>query len=254
MTIPTGKEPIDPDASQPGSHIYRPYPSDGNVIDDHLPTLGGPTGHEAEFEHNAEERCAVVLVLDTSNSMKGEPIKLLNEAIKQFHRNLTEDSLIAIKVDIGMVTFKHNRIYTDFVNATEFKPPVMHASGGTKLSFALSAALDMVAKRKGNCSAMWGSGDYSASCGGTTKHGISTANRFRPLKREQLHEKMSTASTASPTTGDSPTPGAFSQVAELLANAAPDILAFTAFPSGPLAEAVVQQPTGTAEPRDPSSH
>ena len=38
----------------------------------------------------------------------------------------------------------------------------------------------------GNCSAMWGSGDYSASCGGTTKHGISTANRFRPLKREQL--------------------------------------------------------------------
>ena len=80
--------------------------------------------------------------------MKGEPIKLLNEAVKQFHRNLTEDPLIAIKVDIGMVTFNHNMIYTDFVNATEFKPPVMHASGGTKLSFALSVALDMVAKRK----------------------------------------------------------------------------------------------------------
>ena len=39
-------------------------------------------------------------------------------------------------------------------------------------------------------------------------------------------------------------------MAELLANAAPDILAFTAFPSGPLAEAVVQQPAGTAEPED----
>ena len=37
-----------------------------------------------------------------------------------------------------------------------------------------------------NCSDLRGSGDYSASCGGTTKHGISTANRFRPLKREQL--------------------------------------------------------------------
>ena len=35
---------------------------------------------------------------------------------------------------------------------------------------------------------MRGSGDYSASCGGTTKHGISTANRFRPLKREQLRQ------------------------------------------------------------------
>ena len=42
----------------------------------------------------------------------------------------------------------------------------------------------------------------------------------------------------------------FPQVAELLADAAPEILAFTAFPSVPLAEAVVQQPTGTAEPRD----
>ena len=42
----------------------------------------------------------------------------------------------------------------------------------------------------------------------------------------------------------------FPQVAELLADAAPDILAFTALPSGPLAEAVVQQPAGTAEPGD----
>ena len=31
-----------------------------------------------------------------------------------------------------------------------------------------------------------GSAGYSASCGGTAKYGISTANRFRPLKREQL--------------------------------------------------------------------
>ena len=40
----------------------------------------------------------------------------------------------------------------------------------------------------------------------------------------------------------------FPQVAELLADAAPDILAFTAFP---LAEAVVQQPAETAEPPQP---
>ena len=43
----------------------------------------------------------------------------------------------------------------------------------------------------------------------------------------------------------------FAQVAELLADAAPDILAWThGLPSGPLAEAVVQQPAGTAEPGD----
>ena len=36
-----------------------------------------------------------------------------------------------------------------------------------------------------NCSDLRGSADYSAYCGGATEHGISTANRFRPLKREQ---------------------------------------------------------------------
>ena len=38
---------------------------------------------------------------------------------------------------------------------------------------------------------------------------------------------------------------AFAQVAELLADAAPDILAFTAFPVAHWQEAVVQQPAGT---------
>ena len=42
----------------------------------------------------------------------------------------------------------------------------------------------------------------------------------------------------------------FPQVAELLADAAPDILGLHGLPSGPLAEAVVQQPAGTAEPGD----
>ena len=37
-----------------------------------------------------------------------------------------------------------------------------------------------------NCSDLRGSADYWAHCGGATEHGISTANRFRPLKREQL--------------------------------------------------------------------
>ena len=40
----------------------------------------------------------------------------------------------------------------------------------------------------------------------------------------------------------------FAQVAELLADAAPDILAFTAFPVAHWQKPVVQQPAGTAEP------
>ena len=44
-------------------------------------------------------------------------------------------------------------------------------------------------KDEGNCSDLRGSADYWAHCGGATEHGISTANRFRPLKREQLRMK-----------------------------------------------------------------
>ena len=44
----------------------------------------------------------------------------------------------------------------------------------------------------------------------------------------------------------------FAQVAELLADAAPGHPGLHGLPSGPLAEAVVQQPAGTAEPGDPS--
>ena len=43
----------------------------------------------------------------------------------------------------------------------------------------------------------------------------------------------------------------FPQAADLQEDALPDILAFTAFPVSHLAEALVQQPTGTIEPGDP---
>ena len=146
MTTPIGKEPEDPYALETGGTPYVPYdPTNHSNLP---PTLGTAQPNSHEFEYNTDERCAVVLVLDNSNSMKGEPIRLLNEAVSKLHRNLTEDPIIAAKVDIAMVMFNHNLNFRDFVNATEYQPPVMEAGGGTNLSFALRVALDMVAKRK----------------------------------------------------------------------------------------------------------
>jgi hypothetical protein len=39
-----------------------------------------------EFALNADPRCACVLLLDTSGSMDGAPIKALNEGLKAFER------------------------------------------------------------------------------------------------------------------------------------------------------------------------
>ena len=45
----------------------------------------------AEFVENQENRCPVVLLLDTSGSMQGEPIKALNDGIKTFQEDVMRD-------------------------------------------------------------------------------------------------------------------------------------------------------------------
>ena len=41
----------------------------------------------------------------------------------------------------------------------------------------------------GNCSELRGSADFSSYCGGATRHGIPTGNRFLPLEREPLRDQ-----------------------------------------------------------------
>ena len=127
---------------------YVPY--NGGILDGAgaPPTIGMPMDDALEFSENREERCAVVLVLDTSGSMTGEPIQELNIALQAFHTHIMSDPMVSTKVDIGVIAFSQKVGWQDFVNANEFEPPVLQANGGTRLSFPLDVALDMVAKRK----------------------------------------------------------------------------------------------------------
>ena len=96
-----------------------------------------------------------------------------------------------------------------------FESPSLHQPGKSKnirdsvsprtvLCYALFTSEDRVASYESNSSDLRGSADYSASCGGATKHGISTANRFRPLKREQY--SAATAFTSGPLNNADPSP------------------------------------------------
>ena len=127
---------------------YIPYNGGVPTAFGEQPTLGIPIEDDPEFATNREERCAVVLVLDTSGSMRGTPINLLNQAISSFHNTILDDPLVATKVDVAIVSFSHFVVWHDFVNANQFQPPNLQADGGTILSFPLSVALDMVTKRK----------------------------------------------------------------------------------------------------------
>ena len=47
----------------------------------------------AEFAENPEPRCPCILLLDTSGSMKGEPMAQLNEGLVTFKDELSPEAL-----------------------------------------------------------------------------------------------------------------------------------------------------------------
>jgi uncharacterized protein YegL len=102
-----------------------------------------------EFAENPEPRCPCVLLLDTSGSMKGEPIEALNKGLATFKDNLEKDPLAARRVEVAIVTFDNEvKVAQDFVTVDKFTPPTLSAQGQTYMGGAIHKALDMIQARK----------------------------------------------------------------------------------------------------------
>ena len=146
MTTATGAQPTN---SEYYGNTYVPYPLEG-IKDEHSmmqPTIGRPKPNKVEFQNNTDKRCALVLVLDKSNSMSGEPARLLNEAVAKFKSNLMEDIDVARRIDVSVVQFNHRVWLHTFRNTEVWQPPVIQPEGGTCLSAALNIAIDIVTQR-----------------------------------------------------------------------------------------------------------
>lgn len=104
--------------------------------------------NEIEFAENPEPRCPCVLLLDTSASMQGEPIRQLNEGIKGFKEELMADSMAVKRVEIAIVTFGPVKIESDFQTSDIFEPPVLRASEKTPMGSAIEQAINMINDRK----------------------------------------------------------------------------------------------------------
>ncbi len=118
----------------------------------------------AEFRDNPERRCPVVLVLDTSASMRGEAIRQLNAGLQQLARDLQRDPLASLRVELAVVSFggtvstvdvregRGHNIAADpalaFVTVDAFKPPTLRASGDTPMGTAVQQGLDLLRGRK----------------------------------------------------------------------------------------------------------
>jgi uncharacterized protein YegL len=101
-----------------------------------------------EFTDNPEPRCACLLLIDTSGSMGGAPIRELNAAIQAFKEELSHDSLAMKRVEIAVVTFGPVEVQSEFQTVDMWHPPQLTASGDTPMGAAIVHGLEMLRQRK----------------------------------------------------------------------------------------------------------
>lgn len=100
------------------------------------------------FADNPEPRCPVILLLDTSGSMRGTPIQELNAGVELFRDELLADALASKRVEIAIVGFGPVQVIQDFVTVDYFNPPTLKAEADTPMGAAIETALDLLQSRK----------------------------------------------------------------------------------------------------------
>jgi uncharacterized protein YegL len=103
---------------------------------------------DVTFAENPENRCPVVLVLDTSGSMNGRPIQELNAGLQTLQTELAADPLASKRVEVAIVTFGPVQVQCDFTGMQHFIAPRLSTTGDTPMGAAVEKAIQMLRERK----------------------------------------------------------------------------------------------------------
>jgi len=101
-----------------------------------------------EFAENPEPRCACMLLLDNSYSMKGDKINQLNQGLIQLQNEIQSDNLASKRVEIGIISFGPVKPVMDFTSAQYFSPPTLSEDGNTPMGEAIETGIQMLRQRK----------------------------------------------------------------------------------------------------------
>ncbi|MBO1064406.1 MULTISPECIES: VWA domain-containing protein [Nostocales] len=101
-----------------------------------------------EFVENPENRCPVILLLDTSGSMSGQPIQELNRGLAAFKEDVMKDAQASLSVEVAIVTFGLVKLTQDFVTIDQFTAPKLETEGATPMGEAIEYALNLLETRK----------------------------------------------------------------------------------------------------------
>lgn len=103
-----------------------------------------------QLAENPDPRAPCLLLLDTSASMSGEPIRALNDGLATFHKDVMADELARRRVEVGIVAFGRGGVTVeqDFTTVETWTPSTLRAGGSTPMGEALATALELLGKRK----------------------------------------------------------------------------------------------------------
>ena len=103
---------------------------------------------DVRFADNPARRCPVVLLLDNSGSMNGQPLDQLNQGLQIFRDELISDSIASKSVEVAIVTFGPVHVETDFTSIEHFFPPTLSSAGNTPMGAAIEKGLELLRIRK----------------------------------------------------------------------------------------------------------
>ncbi len=106
---------------------------------------------DVQIIDNSEQRTPLVLVLDCSGSMDGEPIAQLNQGLSLLEQELKADTIASKRVRLLVVKFGGNdeaQVVGDWIDAMEFAAPSLDADGTTPTGQAVDLALGKIEEEK----------------------------------------------------------------------------------------------------------
>jgi uncharacterized protein YegL len=106
---------------------------------------------DVQLIDNSEQRTPLVLVLDCSGSMSGEPIDQLNAGLAVLEQELKGDSIACKRVRLLVIKLGGNdeaEVAGDWIDAMEFAAPALSANGTTPTGAAVDLALAKIEEEK----------------------------------------------------------------------------------------------------------
>jgi uncharacterized protein YegL len=103
-----------------------------------------------EQPRNQDQKCPVVLVLDTSGSMSGEPINELNKGLLSLKDEILGDPVLSQRLEVGIVCFDDDARVEKQIDllSPDSSMPTLEPGGVTNVVSGLNLAMKIIEERK----------------------------------------------------------------------------------------------------------